>query len=57
MPGANTLAYFVFSFMKNKIKFFNITPKANVVKLFAAVSYEFGNKLECLSLASLSSLV
>jgi hypothetical protein len=33
------------------------TPGANVIKLFTAVIYDFCNKLECLSLASLSSLV
>ncbi len=32
-------------------------PWANVIKHFMAVSYDFLNKLECLSLASLSSLV
>ena len=32
-------------------------PGANVIKLFMVVSYDFYNKLECLSLASLSSLV
>ena len=30
---------------------------ANVIKLFTAVIYGFRNKLECFSLASLSSLV
>jgi hypothetical protein len=32
-------------------------PGANVTKLFMAVSYEFFNKLECLSLANLSRIV
>jgi hypothetical protein len=32
-------------------------PVANVIKLFMDVSYDFSNKLEHLSLASLSSLV
>ncbi len=33
------------------------TPVANVIKLFSAIIYDFRNKLERLSLASLSSLV
>ncbi len=35
----------------------NAPAGANVIKPFTAVSYDFHNKLECLSLASLSSLV
>jgi len=34
-----------------------LQPGANVIKLFTAVVYEFCNKLECLTLESLSSLV
>ncbi len=34
-----------------------VTPGVNVTKLFLPVIYELRNKLECLSLASLSSLV
>jgi hypothetical protein len=34
-----------------------VGPGANVTKLFTAVIYGYRNKLECLSLASLSSLV
>ncbi len=34
-----------------------VPPVANVIKLFTAVIYKFCNKLEHLSLASLSSLV
>jgi hypothetical protein len=33
-----------------------LTPGANVIKLFTAVSYEFMNKIELLFLAGLSSL-
>jgi hypothetical protein len=33
------------------------TPVANVIKLFSAIIYDFRNKLERLSLASLFSLV
>jgi hypothetical protein len=35
-------------------KFYSTGPGANDTKLFEAISYEFFNKLECLSLASLS---
>jgi hypothetical protein len=34
-----------------------LTPGANVIKLFAVVSYEFLNKTEYLSLASFSSVL
>jgi hypothetical protein len=37
-------------------KFITVGPGPNVIKIFTAVSYVFNNKLERLSLASLSSL-
>jgi hypothetical protein len=38
-------------------RFVRLTPGANVIKLFCQLFIDFLNKLECLSLASFSSLV
>jgi len=39
------------------ISFITLATGPNVINLFTSVSYNFLNKLECLSMASLSSLV
>jgi hypothetical protein len=55
--GQHSLAYFTPTSVTKK-KFMTLTPEANVINLFLAVISRFSrNKLECLSLASLSSLV
>ncbi len=50
---ANDLAYFG---EKEDKSLMGLTPGANVIKLFTAVIYNFCNKLERFSLASLSRL-
>jgi hypothetical protein len=51
-------SYTVFTAVSYAQKMFmKVTPGPDVIKHFTAVSYEFYNKLECLSLSSLSSLV
>jgi hypothetical protein len=54
---ANALAYYDTATITAVKSFPTPTPGANVIKLFTVVSYVFYNKLERLSLASLSRLV
>jgi hypothetical protein len=51
---SNFVCLFLKSFFQLKWHFSKATPGPNVIKLFTPIS---GNKLECLSLASLSSRV
>ncbi len=53
----NALAYSIMVPMTRKDVFMALRPVANVIKLFTAVNSTFHNRLECLYLASLSSLV
>jgi hypothetical protein len=54
LSGKNTLAYLCSA----KVKFWRrLTPGSNVIKLFRSQVTNFRNKLECVRLASLSSLV
>jgi hypothetical protein len=55
--GTNPLAYYENLNLTRVKSFIRVTPRANVIKLFMVVSYNFNNKIERLSLASLSSLV
>ncbi len=52
----NALAYHTLVLISG-IKQTIYIPRANVIKIFTPVIYEFRNKLECLSMESFSSLV
>jgi hypothetical protein len=61
-PGAKSIKIFLSNELNNvqitAVKsFITLNPGACIIKLIMAVIYGFRNKLECLSLASLSSLI
>ncbi len=53
LPGTNTSSLLIRNLLQKS--FIRLPPGPNVIKLFLSVIY-FHNKLECLSLASISSL-
>jgi hypothetical protein len=55
LAGSTTLAFYENSQIK-AVKSYHIGPWACIIKRITAVIYGFRNKLECLFLASLSSL-
>ncbi len=57
MEVANTLAYYDAATITAAERFIATAPEAYIIKLITAVIYGFRNKLECLSLASVSSLI
>jgi hypothetical protein len=56
LTGTSTLAYYEHFLIMDVKCFITLTPEANVIKHFYGRT-NFGNKLECLSLASFSNLV
>ncbi len=56
-PVTNTLAYCVHSVSPPRKSIANTAPGACIIKLITTVIYGYSNTLECLYLASLSSLV
>ncbi len=57
MEAANTLAYYDTATITATERFIASAPEAYIIKLITSVIYGFRNKLECLSLASVSSLI
>jgi hypothetical protein len=57
MPGTNSLAYFCRSINGKEKSFITLTPGVSVIKLFPSSLTMRPNKLECLSLETLSSQV
>ncbi len=51
------LNFFIIKFKRHLVTVKITNPGAYITKLIAAVIYSFRNKVECLSLASLSNLV
>jgi hypothetical protein len=49
----NALTYFAMAVIYGRKMLMKLPPGTDVIKLFRAISYEFRNKLECLSLSSL----
>ncbi len=57
MPGTNALAYYEKLLLTEVKSFLTLAASSNVIKLLRPSVMIFGDKLECLSLASLSRIV